>query len=142
MRKHYKYVPYAFGAFCTVIGVSAFLTWQKAKDTAAADAAIAAAKPQVKEGLYNLNPCGNAVNCQACANRSGCGWCSDVNICMPMARDGFPQRRPSEDNLPACSFLSFRSPREQKLCDTMTQMVTDQRPVCNPFAFVIDPRKC
>ncbi len=124
-RPHYKYVPYAFGAFCILLAASAYLSFTKKK-----------------EGLYNFNPCGDAADCKTCAGRAGCGWCSDVQQCMPMARDGFPQRRPSEDNLPACTFLQFRNEREKKLCDVMTKAVIDQRPVCNPFAFIIDERKC
>jgi len=48
---------------------------------------------QTKEGFaYNENPCKAFGDCRSCAGAAGCGWCSDLGQCQPMAQDGFPIR--------------------------------------------------
>ena len=51
----------------------------------------------LSEGFsYASNPCASFKSCRTCADAAGCGWCSDLKQCQPMAQDGFPIR--SKDN--------------------------------------------
>ncbi len=124
-------VPYSFAAFCIVIGIAVYKGLQDQKNKKA------------KEGfVYAGNPCGGFTSCASCADAAGCGWCSDSGLCIPMAQDGFPLRRPS-DELPACSFENQNSSaKEREYCKQITQEISDQRPLCNPFGFVIRPEAC
>lgn len=91
--------------------------------------------------LYRVNPCGGHRSCKACAGAAGCGWCGDKKVCMPMAQDGFPQRR-LDDSTAACQFRAFLTERERVECEMSTATVLSQRPVCDARKYVIWPERC
>jgi hypothetical protein len=81
-----------------------------------------------REGFsYAVNPCGAFKGCYTCANAAGCGWCSDLNLCIPMAQDGFPERavRGVEYTYGEEKYGAYR-----------------QDPLCAPFGFIIQPERC
>ena len=81
-----------------------------------------------REGFsYAENPCGEYTDCRSCADAAGCGWCSEFDVCIPMAQDGFPQRVQNGVDYPygGKNFSGYR-----------------QDPLCAPFGFINRPEKC
>ena len=79
----------------------------------------------VYEGFaYASNPCASFDSCSSCAAAPGCGWCTDLRVCQPMAQDGFPIR--TKDLTTGNPGMS-RSPY---LSEGVVPVITDCPPSC------------
>jgi hypothetical protein len=96
----------------------------------------------VNEGFaYKRNPCEEFEDCGACAGAAGCGWCSDLEVCQPMAQDGFPIRTldsSTEEDVSESPYLE--EPRSEE--DIRKTAPASRIHICNPMGFVIDSDKC
>jgi hypothetical protein len=97
--------------------------------------------PLLENFAYRKNPCKGPRDCKSCASKAGCGWCSDLKQCQPMAQDGFPIRTAdssTEEDVRNSPYL------EEKR--TMYQLKTTSKAsrihICNPFTFISDDQKC
>lgn len=90
---------------------------------------------------YVKNPCKGPTNCKSCASRAGCGWCSDLKECQPMAQDGFPIRTADsstgEDVSDSPYIDDSRRPYEIKKASHASRIH-----ICNPFTFISDDARC
>lgn len=90
---------------------------------------------------YRKNPCKGPKTCKSCASRAGCGWCSDLKECQPMAQDGFPIRTAdssTEEDVSDSPYLEeSRTPYKIKMASKASRIH-----ICNPFTFVNDDLKC
>lgn len=97
---------------------------------------------QLKENFaYRKNPCEGPTNCKSCASKAGCGWCSDLKECQPMAQDGFPIRTADSstgENVSDSPYLEER----RTLSEIETASKASRIHICNPFGFVTDEAKC
>ena len=97
---------------------------------------------QLKENFaYRKNPCEGPTNCKSCASKAGCGWCSDLKECQPMAQDGFPIRTAdssTENDVSDSPYLEER----RTLSEIEIASKASRIHICNPFGFVTDEAKC
>ena len=90
---------------------------------------------------YRKNPCKGPRDCKSCASRAGCGWCSDLKQCQPMAQDGFPIRTAdssTEDDVRDSPYLE----ETRTKYEIETAAKASRIHICNPFTFVNDDLKC
>jgi hypothetical protein len=90
---------------------------------------------------YKKNPCAEFKNCGACANAAGCGWCSDLNVCQPMAQDGFPIRTldsSTDEDVTESPYLD--DPRTE--ADIRKTAPASRIHICNPMGFITVADMC
>ena len=95
----------------------------------------------VENFAYKRNPCGEFTNCSSCANAAGCGWCSDLGQCQPMAQDGFPIRTKDSsmgEDVTDSPYLNESRSQEQVDITSKASRIH----ICNPYGFVTDEARC
>ena len=49
------------------------------------------------EPFFDTAQCGSITNCTSCADKSGCAWCLNKQVCVPTNRFGMPLNRECQD---------------------------------------------
>lgn len=97
---------------------------------------------QLIEGFaYRKNPCAEFKSCKTCASAAACGWCSDLNVCQPMAQDGFSIRtNDSSTDVDVSDSPYTDSPRTEYEIKTAAR--ASRIHICNPFGFITNADVC
>ena len=90
---------------------------------------------------YRKNPCKGPTDCKSCASSAGCGWCSDLKECHPMAQDGFPIRTADSSTDEDVSDSPYLEESRTKYEIDMASKASRIH-ICNPFTFINDDKKC
>lgn len=90
---------------------------------------------------YKQNPCAEFKNCGDCAAAGGCGWCSDLKVCQPMALDSFPIR--TKDSSTDEEVIDSPYIDNNRLEDDIRKTAPASRiHICNPMGYITVPEKC
>ena len=108
---------------------------------AACVAALWWLKPTDEGFAYRRNPCEEFKSCGECAGAAACGWCSDLEVCQPMAQDGFPIR--TQDSSTEEDVMDSPYLEEPRTEDDIRKTAPASRiHICNPMGFINIPEKC